>query len=104
MFILSKISFALVNDRARYTHFIESDGRLIAMYDLNRIREARVGVAGDPGRTDEQRLTIVHLAQLATDINPVVAVEFGEGTSPFPPLEPTNHPLTDLVGENRPSL
>lgn len=100
MFILSRISFTLVNDRARYTHFIEKDGRLVAMYDLNRVPEARVGVVCEVDfPTDEQRLTIVQMAQLATGINPAVVIECGEGTSPFPPMVPAEHPLVDLIAE-----
>ncbi len=100
MFILSKISFALVNDRARYTHFIEQDGRVVTMYDLNRVPEARVGIvcpADFP--TDEQRYSIIRLAQFATGINPAAVIEFGEGTSPFPPMVPAEHPLVDLIAE-----
>lgn len=99
--MLSRITFSLVNDRGRYTHFVESCGRVVTMYDLNRVPEARVGIvcpADFP--TDEQRYSIIRLAQFATGINPAAVIEFGEGTSPFPPIMPADHPLADLAAQH----
>jgi hypothetical protein len=99
--MLQKISFALVNDRARYTHFIEQDGSIIALCPIEIIPEVRVGVVCPQDfPSDEQRLSIVHLAQLATGYDPTVSIEFGQGTSPFPPIVPSNHPLAEMAAQH----
>ncbi|HXQ74024.1 MAG TPA: hypothetical protein VN844_26205 [Pyrinomonadaceae bacterium] len=47
-------------------------------------------------RRHEQRGAIAHLANLATGMDPTIAIEFGEGTSPFPGAIPKGHPFVDL--------
>lgn len=93
--MLSNISFALVSTHARHTHFIKEDGTIIALYPIGTVPEIIVGVVRPTGcPSDEPRPSIIHLAQLATGYDPRVEIEFGEGTSPFPPLVPGSHPLT----------
>jgi len=83
--MLSKISFALVNDRARYSHF-KRDGLMEAVADIQDLEEAFVGAHADDGPPNEAQLSsVLLLAEIATTKNPNVQLFFAPGTSPFQP-------------------
>ena len=94
-----KISFKLVEDHLRFTHFIEPSGDIIACKPLEKCyEEVRVGIVNKTEYpTDEQRLSMCHLARLATGLDPTIEIEFGEACSPFLALYQKGHPLTDLL-------
>jgi len=93
---MQSITFERVSNHATYTHFIEINGDIIALTNLER-RQTRVGVVfGEEFPNDYQRLAIAHLANVATSLDPTVELVFKEGTSPFPGNITTKHPFADL--------
>lgn len=84
--MLEKVTFRIVRpgDNRRYTHFITDDGKVEALYKLNTLHEAVVGVIKDFDFPNEaQTEQIRYMAGQATCLNPTVTLKFEEGTSPF---------------------
>lgn len=82
--MLERISFALVNNRGRYTHFIHLDGTIACLKPLEALHEARVGVMVDSDFPNEAQYDAIELlAAYAIGENPAVFMQFEEATAPF---------------------
>jgi hypothetical protein len=90
--MLERISFQLANNRARYTHFIHSDGTIASLAKLQELHEARVGVMVEADfPTEAQYEAIELLACYATGENPSIIATFEEATAPFAARFPPGH-------------
>jgi hypothetical protein len=99
--MLERISFALVNNRARYNFFVHEDGTIASTAKLNELHEARVGLMKDVDfPTEEQYEAIQLLACYAVGVNPTVTIVFEEATAPFmakwPPGDPI-HAFAEII-------
>jgi hypothetical protein len=97
---LHRISFALARagDRTFFTHFIEANGDVAALYKLETLTEARIGVIRDRDfPTADQMTQVIVMSRQAVYLNPLVALEYGEGTAPFQPWLSENTPGWDAV-------
>lgn len=51
--MIQRISFALVNDRARYTPLVKRDGLMDACEAIQKLEEAFAGICADEGGPTE---------------------------------------------------
>lgn len=85
--MLERIAFELANNRTKYTHFVDRDGGIACLGELEQLCSARVGVLCDFDFPNEaQYKSIRFLAGLALGVNPHVIVTFDTDCAPFEPI------------------
>ncbi|RYD64503.1 MAG: hypothetical protein EOP84_32690 [Verrucomicrobiaceae bacterium] len=94
-----KISFQLVEEHLRFTHFIEADGSIVSCKTMEELEEVRVGIVNKyEFPSQDQRLSMCELGRMATHIDPTITMEFGEACSPFLAIYETRNPITHKCG------
>lgn len=97
--MLERIAFELANNRTKYTHFIDYDGGIACLGELEALCSVRVGVMCDFDFPNEnQYKSIRFLAGLALGVNPHAIVTFDTDCAPFEPIASRTAPLADLCG------